>query len=1020
MELPRAAEDDTAPLRLARKAGVQAAVQAGAPPETEPGGPGADPGAPPGAPEEQEDGDARAPIDPWRTSLAAVLGGGAAGWMLGGAFEGYLAEFVGLLSAVVAGAYTGFTFRLRRPTGPQLLALPGALALAVLVTLPTGVGAGQLPDLVMESLRAGGLALPPVPFDPGWRVLVVLISAFVTITAATAAVSLDRSRLAVAIPGAVALVGILLQPPGEELIAVIVALVLGMGGLAVAYGVDLARDGSSTPGTFEIRRLARAAGSAVVLVIALIALGQLGFLFPEVDTNQIVPPQRPEAPPPPRDRVLFQAEATDTLPWRVGVLDVYEDGAWKTPPFDPARLVDLTAAAGNVEAAVGEDPAPGATVDPAETIEVTFTLQDVEGRVVPLLAATTTVDGPFERLEFYPRTQTVQVGGRQSPGTSYRVTAAKPPSGQQLIEAPDPDPVALAEFLRVPSAGPVTAALLAEAAALDVPAYERLQFVRTRFYDKVIAAGTGEPLDVGPERVDQMLQEAEANPYEIVAGEALLARWVGVPARLGFGYFGGEVPAGGDGSVRELRPKHGAMWLEAYFEGHGWVPIMGRPPRAKSSLSDDQQDPDPFVQATDEIAARVYVPTAGRSLSPLYLLVRYWLARVLPIVLAFVGIVGGYPALLKVLRRRRRSRWAARQGPRARIAVAYAEIRDAANDLNLGHPTETALEFLDTVESDVEHRELAWLVTRVMWGDLRRDVRDKDADAAEALARSFRKRLLGGQPYPIRVLGAVSRVSLKEPWDASLPNLWWGWKRRRVRRVAIETGKVAPETLRARRRRRIPAPLRPLLRPALRPLLRVPSMRVLVPTATIAAMAFMIAVTGGVREVSLAAPVSFTLPEVPGELPGYTLDRFPSAREVFEAFDVEGRSLVAGGEFYAVREGGEDGLVVGTLEVAAFKPGVQERGEQLRNGVLRELLIDPQDLIRLGGERVYVKRVPEQTLYLWLAPDLSAFQLMTAGREFTQPDAVLAALLASQRGEAVDALEPPTDTPPLDPRRGTP
>jgi len=970
--------------------------------------------------------DQRLPIDAWRTGIAASLGGAAAGWMLGGAFSGYFAEVAGVVAAAAGGLFAGWSYRLRNPSAPQLALLPGAVVLAALfAALTTGADIAQIPDLVTESLRQGGLALPPVPFDPGWRVLVVLISAFVTITGATLAVSLDRARVAVAVPGVVAMVAILLQPAGSELMAVTVALVLGLGGLAVAYGTELARDGAAESGGFELRRLARAGGVSVLLVVALTLLGQVGFLFPETDTNQVVPPRRPEAPPPPRDRVIFTAESDDTQPWRVGTLDVYSDGAWMTPPFDPAALVDLASFDGDVAAALPEPSFPGSVLDPAETIEVSFTLQDVEGRVVPLLAATTAIDGNFGRLEFYPRTQTLQVDGRQASGTTYTVTAAAPPAGSTLSEAPDPDtddPV-LASFLDAPEPGPVAATLLAEAVALDAPLYEKLQFVRSRFYDKVIAAGTGEPLDVDAARLEQMLQEAEANPYEIVAGEALLARMVGVPARLGFGYFGGDVPAGGDGSVRELRPKHGAMWLEAYFEGHGWVPIMGKPPRAKSSLSDDQQEPDPFVQATDEIAARVFVPTAGRSLAPLYILVRFWLARVLPFVLVAVVLIGGYPAVFKRIRRWRRRRWAMRTGPRARIAVAYADIRDIANDLNIGHPSLTPIEFLDVTQPDAEHRELAWLVTRVMWGDLRRDVRDSDADAAEDVAGALRKRLLGGQAYIMRTLAAISRASLTEPWDARLPNVWWGWRRRQRRRIAIETGLVAPETLRARRWRRLPAFLRPRRRRTIgwRRFLRVPPLRVTVPAVTVVVMLAMIALTGGIRAVDLTTPASFSLPDVPEHLPGYTFERFEAADEVFAFYDAEGQSLVAGGEFHAVREGeDETGLVVGTLEVAAFKPGVRERPEQLVQGLLRALLIDPQDLIRLGGERVYVKRVPEQTLYLWLAPDLSAFQLFTAGREFRQPDAVLAGLLAAQRGEAVDQLKPPTDTPPLDARRGTP
>jgi hypothetical protein len=78
------------------------------------------------------------------------------------------------------------------------------------------------------------------------------------------------------------------------------------------------------------------------------------------------------------------------------------------------------------------------------------------------------------------------------------------------------------------------------------------------------------------------------------------------------------------------------------------------------------------------------------------------------------------------------------------------------------------------------------------------------------------------------------------------------------------------------------------------------------------------------------------------------------------------------------------------------------------------------DLIRLSGERVYVRKLPDQTEYLWLAPDMSSFQLLVATRQFEQADEVLSALLATQRGESVVDLQRPVDTPPIDPRRTTP
>src|SRR3954451_21805471 len=69
-------------------------------------------------------------------------------------------------------------------------------------------------------------------------------------------------------------------------------------------------------------------------------------------------------------------------------------------------------------------------------------------------------------------------------------------------------------------------------------AYGRLQAARTYLFSHVVAAGKGTPVAVPPRRVAEMFAGGHATPYEITAAEALLARWVGVPARLVFGYYG--------------------------------------------------------------------------------------------------------------------------------------------------------------------------------------------------------------------------------------------------------------------------------------------------------------------------------------------------------------------------------------------------------------------------------------------------------------------------------------------------
>jgi hypothetical protein len=84
------------------------------------------------------------------------------------------------------------------------------------------------------------------------------------------------------------------------------------------------------------------------------------------------------------------------------------------------------------------------------------------------------------------------------------------------------------------------------------------------------------------------------------------------------------------------------------------------------------------------------------------------------------------------------------------------------------YTSDTPLMFLDRVVPDEDHVELAWLVTRTLWGDLQEDLRPEDASAAEELSRTLRKRLSQAHPWSLRMIAAVSRLSLRHPYAASL------------------------------------------------------------------------------------------------------------------------------------------------------------------------------------------------------------------------------------------------------------
>lgn len=879
--------------------------------------------------------------------VSALLASLAASWMAAGAFSGSLARVVAVLGPVLGAGAVIVAARVRRPAVVQYLALPAILVAGVVVA-----GGGDLPALIERALRSGGLSQPPVAFEPGWRFLLLAFGGLLALAAASLAAALDRPRLALALPLPFLLGGALAQPPGDSLVSTVVAFLFLIGALAVSYGDELARSGVRS-GRFESRRLLRGAAAALALAAGVVGLAQLDALLPAARQNEVIPPARPQVPDAaPADRELFTVRADRPQTWRAGVLDVYRDNAWMTPPFDPDRLRPQP------------PPAPAAFAG-LPTVTVEFTLSDDLDRVLPAVAGVVHVTGPEVAVD--PRTSILRApdGGSPERGLRYRLNATPPATAAQLAAAPAPPP-AMREFLDAPEPPLAVRALLAEAPTTN--AFERLQYVRNAFYSKVIAAGAGRPVDLPPSRVADMLEGKDASPYEITAAEALLARWAGVPSRLGYGWYGGEADGAG---VYSVRPRNGATWLEAYFDGVGWVPIIGTPPRAKPSTSTAEKNEDPTVRPADQLALIVYVPVEVRSVEQVYSAVRFWLSVVLPVAAGLVALVAFLPVPLRWVRRVRRRQWVAGQGERGRVALAYGGLRDALADLGVGRPTDTPLELLGAVAEDAEHRELAWLVTRALWGDLARDLQPADAEAAEEMARSVLRRVRRAHPWSARLLAATSRASLRHPYDPDLPDgLRWRLGRRPVMAGGLAVVVAAG-------------------------LLVVPSSR---------------------QERTGIQPVTVARTGWPGDLvlrggPAVTLVRETGAEGSFARPGSDG--LVTDGRVYSVHVG--EGIEA-SVQLAALRPA-PGGAARLRRGVMQAIGGGRFQPARIRGQRVFAAALPEQRIVLWFSPDSSRYVLLVARRTYADTDALFTSVLAATRGRADQPAGPP-DIPVPDPRRG--
>jgi hypothetical protein len=288
------------------------------------------------------------------------------------------------------------------------------------------------------------------------------------------------------------------------------------------------------------------------------------------------------------------------------------------------------------------------------------------------------------------------------------------------------------------------------------------------------------------------------------------------------------------------------------------------------------------------------------------------------------------------------------------------------------------------------------LVTRAQWGDLRRGLRAEDAELADEMSRSVTRRLARAEPMVTRIIAFGSRVSLRQPYLAEVPNLWPRWL----------------QELSGVHRRLIGLRVRP--RSVLARVRRVRSSGAAAVVLLVVAVVLGSCGRGAPRFTAVPQLPERTVPDGLGDL---VFQREPSLEEGFEKAGEN--SLVRAGQIFSIRRGDE---VMGSVQLAAFKPGLIESDQDLdevRAGVLHGIGNGNFEAQRAGADVVLAQRQNRTSFFVWFSPDTSYFQLMVAGRELPDPEFVFSALLAHQRGDALPARSPgATPIAPIDPRRG--
>jgi hypothetical protein len=711
----------------------------------------------PEQPEEEQ------PLPLLRTSLVVGCSAIAAGVMAGGLFEGVQGRVYPLLGAACGVALAAQASRRRSAFWANATLVLGVLAVGAAFVLPSGLGhLTNVGQILSEAKGASKVLRPPAELLPGWRLVIGIIMATIGVAAGWVGIELRRPALGLLVPLPAVAYAAISVPEAQKVSSGIVAAVLFIVGLALLSSLQNAIDGAEQAPSlaYEMKRAARALPLLIVLVAGLVLLAQSNILFPKPRFDPTRESVAPKAVPlsKVKDRPLFTVASDLTGPWRIGILDVYANDEWRLPAFIDSELRPVTRT-GVVDDDLAQQP----------PVQARFRVADLGGSVLPGIPGASGISAEGPRLAYDARTGNIRLAqGQIRAGLEYTVTAASLPT-EDGLRALAIDRAALdaevAGALTIPPPPPEVQALLDQAPATNP--WDRLDFVRRRFLETVVSAGPGSPTAVPPARVaDLVAGSKKGSPFEIVAAQAMLARWAGVPARIGYGYDGGVMLPDG---TREVRPKHGSSWLEVWFPGVKWLPVLGQPAKATASLQPDAPTNQVAgVEASTDIAVHLYFPLRTKAASPFYAQIRRLLAIVVPLALLLALLYTTWPAAWKAVRRWRARRRARADGFQAEIAQAYAEFRDLCTDLGLKGGSLSPLAFLRVIVPDDEHRELAWLVTRVIWGDLRHARTETHLADALELSRALKKRVAQAQPITIRLIAAVSRLSIRHRFAPEL------------------------------------------------------------------------------------------------------------------------------------------------------------------------------------------------------------------------------------------------------------
>ncbi len=394
------------------------------------------------------------------------------------------------------------------------------------------------------------------------------------------------------------------------------------------------------------------------------------------------------------DRTVLRYTGRPTYLRIVG-LDVFTGERWQ-----PRRL-RVSSSRNNIED--GLVPPPG--LDDGITRESTRHSVEIFGldqRWLPLPYPAREVNDIDGRWVYEPATFNVFSVNRSTQDLEYDVrSVVVGPTPEQLRNAEPSTAPSLTRFLQLPTRIPA----VVEETARQITGGQRTDYDRALAlqqwlrdpqvftYSTRVADEVGDAH--GAQAIAEFLKSRRGYCVHFASTMAVMARQLGIPARVAVGYTPGTAQGGGSHLVT-LHDLH--SWPELYFQGVGWIAFeptpasrTGSPPRyarlpapapvnptaSPSALPGDRGDAVPSGAPRDPRDPDV-VPAGGAAGPPPTLLDRLRSALVPGLVVLGLLLLGLVPAMTRVVVRRRR--WVRARQPGAHVTAAWAELRDTLVD----------------------------------------------------------------------------------------------------------------------------------------------------------------------------------------------------------------------------------------------------------------------------------------------------------------------------------------------------